>query len=151
MVYLSEKLVLILLTLAGIIEITGTRRFNMFDKGLPSVRLWPMIVGVSMLILCAVHFIEHWSNASENKTPPVDLAAVKRSGPFALFFIVTTLGVGEVIGVLPALAVFMFVAFKIWNELKTSTALMVSLGLTGVVYYSFVVLMRIKFPMGLRD
>ena len=148
MVNLSERIVLIVATLAGIIEIVGTRRFRIFDRGLPHVRFWPMLVGISLLILCAVHFMEHWSNAGKNKKP-IDLAEVKRSGTFTLFFIVMLLGVGEVIGVLPALAVFMFVSFKIWNELKTSTALMVSLGLTGVVYYCFEVLMRIKFPMGL--
>ena len=149
MVFLSEAIILVLIVLAGIVQIGGTRHFALFSRGLPDIGLWPIVTGSIMLTLCGIHFVEHRRDAAKNKIPPVNLTEIKRSASFMFFFIAMTLGAGHVIGLLPALAIFLFISFIIWNELRALTALLTTIGLVATVYCAFTIFMRVRFPMGL--
>ena len=146
MEYVSQWIALATITVAGIVGIVGTSHLPLFDRRLPAAGLWPRVIGIALLVICAIHMIELLLKYSK---PVVNSEEVKRSVSFALFFIVITMGGGYLLGLLPALAIFMFVAFMVWNDLKAMTALVVSAGLIFVVYFTFTTLLNVRFTTGL--
>ncbi|MFZ7101572.1 MAG: tripartite tricarboxylate transporter TctB family protein [Peptococcaceae bacterium] len=148
MKYFSGYILLILLTMAGLTGALGSVSLTFIEGALPGAGFFPVILGFLLALLCLSEFrnLRRRSTAEDKKLDPVK---VKR---LVLFFsaliIAVTLG-SPLIGLLPALGIFLFLALIVWNKLKLKAAAVNTLIILVTIYLIFSVWLQVFMPWGL--
>ena len=149
MVYICDTIVLLISTILAVVAIMGVQHFPMVTNGRPDIGFWPISISLLLLILCLVHFLTYRKGKKENKKDDIDLAKVKSVASFGVFFTIMVLAVGNIVGFLLGQLIFLAASFKIWNEVKTRNAIIISISLIAFVYLSFTVALQMTFPTGI--
>lgn len=148
MAYYSELIVSGIVLVLSIIGILGTMHFPIFEGSLPGVGLWPILMGILCATLAVVDLIlSLGAKKSKNKT--INKEEIKRVTLFYIFFVGMSVFGTFIMGMLPALMVFIIVSLTGWYQLSIRKSVIISAGLVGVIYGLFSVLLNVKFPMGL--
>ena len=124
--------------------------FPSLDNGYPGPALFPSVLAV-LFILCGVGLIIQGVRQHE-KLLKFDIGTLTVSGLFNIFFvlgaIVCYILVAETIGFLIFSFVILMVLMK-WLKVKTPSSILMSVGVTLVIYLLFAKVLLVPLPWGL--
>lgn len=149
MPFYSGLIVIGMLILASAIAITGSTDLSFYPGGLPGPRLWPFALAVLLVVLCVLDLLERKALKEFNWKPKVDKESLKRLVLFSVLLVVMPIWGTLTIGMLPALAVYLFVSLLIWYQLTLKVSIGVVVMLMGSIGLLFSLFLNVRFPMGM--
>ena len=150
MAFYSELIVITTFITASIIAVMGTKHFALYQNGLPGPGLWPVSLGILLIVLCIINFREHLKTKPESDKE-IEKESLKRLILFALLLVGMSIFGTSIIGMLPSLAIFLFVSLIIWYKSSVRFSIVITLLLILVFGVALDWGANIQFPMGLFE
>ena len=149
MVFYSGLTVIGIFTVASAIAIIGSTDLPFYPGGLPGPGLWPFSLAVLLLVLCLLDLLERKALKEFNWKTKVDKDSLKRLVLFSVLLVVMPIWGTLTIGMLPSLALYLFVSLFIWYHLTLKVSIGVVVILVGSIGLLFSLFLNVRFPMGM--
>jgi len=149
MVFYSGIIVIGMLILASIIAIMGSTDLPFYPGGLPGPGLWPFALAVLLVVFCILDLLERKALKGFNWKTKVDKESLKRLVLFSILLVVMPIWGTLTIGMLPSLALYLFVSLFIWYHLTLKVSIGVVVILVGSIGLLFSLFLNVRFPMGM--
>lgn len=150
MTLLGRIIVLLFTAASSVIAVLNTSKLNAFDsQGLPGPRLWPLVCAALVMVLTIINAIEL---IPQLKTidKKIDKKKLLRAGVFYIALLVFTLFISKYLGFFTTMIIFLFASLLIWEKLKWTECLPVSIGLPLVMWLICSVILKMaQFPKGI--
>ena len=146
--YLSELIILVVLILAGIIGIIGTRPLTFMEGLLPGAGFLPMVLSLILIAICLTELKRFIPKASK-EDKEMDNKQVRR---VSLFFVLLSIAVligTPLIGLLPSLGIYLLISNIVWSKLKTRSAVLNTVMTIVIIFVVFSVAMKVNMPWGI--
>jgi len=149
MPFYSGLIVIAMLISASAIAIMGSRELSFYPDGLPGPGLWPFALAVFLVVLCLLDLLERKALKEFHWKAKVDKESLKRLVLFSVLLVVMPIWGTLIIGMLPSLAVYLFVSLIAWYKLRFKASIGVVIVLMGSIGLLFSLFLNVRFPMGM--
>lgn len=150
MKYLSELIILVTIIVASIIGIIGSTALPIMDGSLPGAGLFPLLFGIVIIIFSLIELKKYFSNIPQ-KDKELDKQQLKRIVSFIVLLTICILVGTPLLGLLPSLGIYLFVALVHYNKLSLKTSIISSIATILIIFIIFSVWLKVQMPWGIFE